>query len=189
MSSDADVYQAIRRALGEVDVSWYLFGGQAAILHGATRFTEDIDITVKLAGQSTTVLAETLRRHGFEMRVDNAKFVEHSRVLPALHIAGGTPVDFVVAGPGLEDMFFDRIVTIDIEGEHVPVACAADIVVMKILSGRAKDLADVEAILGAQGAEFEEQRVRDLLTMLEEALGQSDLLLSFQACLDSAKHA
>ena len=188
MSSDAEVFAAIRRALKELDISWYLFGGQAAILHGATRFTEDIDITVKLAGQQTTTLAVALKRHGFAMRADDPKFIEQARVLPAMHIASGTPVDFVVAGPGLEELFFDRLVTIDIQDEHVPVASAEDIVVMKILSGRAKDVGDVEAILAAQGAQFDAQRVRDLLTMLEEALDQSDLLLSFQTCLDRVRH-
>jgi hypothetical protein len=29
-------------------VDWYLFGAQAAILHGAARLTADVDVTVRL---------------------------------------------------------------------------------------------------------------------------------------------
>ena len=59
---------------------------------------------------------------------------------------------------------------------------AEDIVVMKILSGRPKDLEDVEAILIAQASAFDEQRTRQLLGRLQEALDQSDLVPTFDRC-------
>jgi len=93
------------------------------------------------------------------------------------------PVDLVLAGPGIEEMFFERVAQVDIEGRRIPVACAEDIVTMKILSARPKDLEDATAIVMAQADHFEEQRVRHLLGLLEQALDQSDLLPAFEACL------
>jgi hypothetical protein len=183
MGSDSDVYASLRRAFEELHARWYLFSGQAAIIHGATRFTEDIDITVDLGEKGQAALVKALGTQGLSMRVHDDDFIEQTRVLPVIHEASTIPVDIVLAGPGIEEMFFERVVSVDVEGQRVPVACAEDIVVMKVLSGRPKDLDDVGAIAAAQGDALDAGRVRKLLALLEEALDQSDLLPAFEACL------
>jgi hypothetical protein len=181
-SADAEVYAALDRALRSLRARWYVFGAQAAILHGAARFTEDIDVTVELGDRPHSVLVAALTQHGFSTRTEDESFIEQTRVLPLVHQATNTPVDVVLAGPGIEEMFFEGAIELDIGGLLVPVACAEDMVVMKILSGRAKDLEDVAAMLAARHASFDEQRVRELLGMLEQALDQSDLLPLFERC-------
>jgi hypothetical protein len=47
---------------------------------------------------------------------------------------------------------------------------------MKILAGRQKDLEDVRSIVKALNARLDDVYVTRTLTMLEEALSQSDLL-------------
>jgi hypothetical protein len=188
-SADVEVYTALGRALRPLGARWYVFGAQAAILHGAVRFTEDVDVTVELGQRPHGVLVSALKQHGFAMRTDDESFVEQTRVLPLVYQPTNTPVDVVLAGPGIEELFFEGAIELEIEGLTVPVARAEDIVVMKILSSRAKDLEDVAAILAAQRASFDEQRVRELLGMLEEALGQSDLLPTFERCWERADGA
>lgn len=39
---------ALRRALDGLGAGWYLFGAQAALIHGSARLSADIDITVLL---------------------------------------------------------------------------------------------------------------------------------------------
>ncbi len=56
---DVEVYRALSAVLSQRGVSWHVFGGQAAILHGATRFTEDVDITVHLDVCTTRQLSAT----------------------------------------------------------------------------------------------------------------------------------
>jgi len=182
-SADAEVYDALRRAFEGLSVRWYLFGAQAAIVHGAARFTEDVDVTVDLGSRSTRALVDALRIQDFQLRVTDDSFVEQTRVLPLLHMPTSIPVDVVLAGPGIEDLFFEGATPTDIEGVLVPVARAEDLVVMKILAGRPKDLEDVAAILSARGNDFDQQRSRHLLELLEQALGQSDLLSQFDASL------
>ncbi len=47
-------------------------------------------------------------RFGHELRVqDIDAFVETTRVLPFVHRVSRIPVDVVLAGPGLEEQFFD----------------------------------------------------------------------------------
>ncbi len=45
------------------------------------------------------------------------------------------PVDIVLGGPGIEELFLERAEVHDIEGILVPVARAENLVVMKILAG------------------------------------------------------
>lgn len=170
----------LKRVLAALQVDWYLFGAQAALIHGASRATADVDVTVRLGATSPTRLASTLTQRGFELRIDNPSFVRRTRVLPIVHVATSIPVDLVFAGPGLEEAFLQGAKMRDFGGVRVPVASAEDLIVMKILAGRDKDLDDVLAIVQARGAQLDAKRVLGTLAMVEEALGQSDLVPTWQ---------
>ena len=75
----------------------------------------------------------------------------------------------------MEELFLARAKVFEVDGVRVPVACAEDIVVMKLLSGRAKDVDDVVAILAAHPDDLDLELVRSTIRMLEAALDQSDL--------------
>jgi hypothetical protein len=188
LPEDVEVYRALRDALSNLRARWYVFGGQAAILHGATRFTEDIDITVDLGDRPTATLVAALAQAGCVLRIDDADdFVGKTRVLPCIHEASGIPVDVVLAGPGIEELFFEHVSPIEIEGVSIPVASAEDIIVMKILAGRPKDLEDVVGILVARASDLDLPSIRETLGMIELAIGQSDLRPLFEQCLDRVR--
>ena len=44
----AELLGGLRDAFEPLGVRWYLFGAQAAILHGAARLSADVDVTVRL---------------------------------------------------------------------------------------------------------------------------------------------
>lgn len=58
-------------ALGGLGLRWYLFGAQAAILHGAARLTADVDATVDARGVDTGRLLTALSSCGFSARSDD----------------------------------------------------------------------------------------------------------------------
>ncbi len=164
-------------ALGPAGVGWYLFGAQAAIVYGASRLTADVDVTVRLPDTlSPQGLADRLADRGFRLRISDPTFVAHTRVIPFVHHATGLPLDVVLAGPGLEDQFLSRAHERTIERVQVSVASPEDLIVMKILAGRPKDLEDVGAVVAALGSQLDADYITTTLTMLEEALAQSDLL-------------
>ena len=180
----ADLADALRR----LDVPWYLFGARAAILHGVARLTADVDVTVRLpATTSAEMLATGLEAHGFVQRVTAPDFMARTRVVPFVHTATSLPLDVVLAGPGLEELFLSRAVQVEVEGMQVPVASAEDIVVMKVLAGRPKDVDDVIAIVAAQERTLDFGYVRGTLDTLERAIGQSDLLPAFEAAMARAR--
>ena len=176
------VYAALARAFDAVDVRWYLVGARAAILHGVSRFSEDVDVTVDPAGREVGDLIEALGDQAFALQVDDSDFIRQTSVLPLYHRPTDTPVDVILASSGIEALFLEAAIEIELDGVPVPVARPEDLIVMKILAGRHKDVDDVEAILRAQGDRFDDARVRDLLGQLEAALSQSDLLPLFERC-------
>ena len=90
------------------------------------------------------------------------------------------PLDVVLAGSGLEDAFLDRAVPTDIGGTTVPLIDLGDLIVAKVLAGRPKDLDDAGALWRLHGRSLDADRIRQTLRLIEEALGQSDLLPSFE---------
>ena len=184
----ADLLASLGAALAAVRVEWYLFGAQAAIVYGVARLTADVDITARVPpGLSNQALIEALAPEGFRLRFDAPMLVEHGRVLPFVHEATGLPVDIVLAGPGLEDEFFARAKLHDIDGVDVPVVEVSDLVVMKVLADRPKDIEDIVTLLRVQKARIDRARVSRVLTMLESALGQSDLIPAFESALARAE--
>jgi hypothetical protein len=175
----AELLRDLASSLDGLAIEWYVFGAQAAIVHGAARLTADVDVTVLLpAALSPHSLVDAL--HQFEPRFADTNFLERARVIPIAHTASGIPVDLVLGGPGLEEGFAARARRRNVEGVDLPVASAEDIVVMKVLAARPKDLEDVAAVLSAQQASFDATYARRILVALEQALGQSDLLPVFE---------
>ncbi len=58
----------------------------------------------------------------------------------------------------------------------MPTLDPGDLIVAKILAGRPKDIDDARGLLKARANEIDVARVESLLRLLEDALGQSDLL-------------
>lgn len=179
----ADLLAALGATLGELGLRWYLFGGQAALIHGAARLTADVDATVDVGAFPIQKLLEALAGRGFDARIsDPLEFADRTRVLPLLHRGTGIPLDLVLAGPGPEQLFLARAEPRSIEGVTVPVAAAEDLIAMKVLAGRAKDLEDVVAIVAAHPSDLHLEITRGTLAILEQALDRRDLI----ACLERA---
>lgn len=151
------------------------------IAYGVPRLSADVDVTLRLEPDVPDRLVEDMRAAGFEPRVTDADFVRRTRVLPFFHTMTGMPLDVVLAGPGLEDEFLARARVLEIGGLRVPTLDPSDLVITKILAGRPKDIDDARGLMKARGKEIDQARVESILRLLEEALGQSDLLPAWNA--------
>jgi hypothetical protein len=179
----AELLRDLAAVLEGLGVRWYLFGAQAALLHGAARLTADVDVTVDLRAGDPMALCAALVAAGFEPRAtDTAAFVARTRVLPVVHRASGLPLDVVIAGPGLEELFLTRARVRSVDGVDVPVASPEDMVAMKVLAGRPKDLDDASAIVNGN-PDLDVRVARETLQLLESALDRSDLVALLEALL------
>lgn len=155
---------------------WYVFGAQAVQVFGVPRATADVDITIEVADDALDGLVDAMDKAGFQLRATSPGFVRRTRVLPFFHRSTRIPLDAVRAGPGLEERFIERARVIDFGAGPIPVMSPEDLIVTKILSARPKDLNDVRGLLRAQAGALDRDYVQDVLSQLESALGQSDLL-------------
>lgn len=184
MSALGDTLRALKSALDAADLRWFLFGAQAVAIRGAPRATQDVDVTVEVAHSALPTLMERLENAGLVHRYPEiaAELLQAGAVIPLLHELSGMEVDLVVAASGLEQLAQSRAEWHVIDGVDVPVAQATDLVVMKVLAGRGKDLDDVCGLVAS--GDVDQAEVVDLLAQLEEALGQSDLLPRWEEALD-----
>jgi hypothetical protein len=160
---------------------WYVFGAQAVIAYGVPRLSADVDVTLDLVPQEPERFVDEMDGAGFSLRAEDADFVRRTRVLPFVHVATGMPLDVVLAGSGLEDEFLNRARIIDLGGLAVPLIDPEDLIVAKLLAGRPKDIEDAHGVWRLRGPSLDSARIRRILGLLEEALGQSDLLPAFEA--------
>ncbi len=155
---------------------WYVFGAQAVNVHGFPRATADLDLTIDLPDGPTPSFLRALNAAGFTPRFVDPDFVAMTRVLPVVHRPSALPIDLVLAGPGLEQRFLDELHIENIGRRKIPFLSAENLMVTKLLAGRPKDLEDVRELLARRGGELDHQRVESLLSQLEAALDQRDLL-------------
>ena len=185
----AELLADLAAALSGIGARWYVFGAQAALVWGRPRLTTDVDVTIRCS-VSTDALVRTLEGHGFSLGIDATDaFIRSTRVIPLAHRASGLALDVVLAGPGLEDTFLERAVPIDMAGIAVPFISPEDLIVTKVLAGRAKDVDDVRGVLSARGETLDVDRIRTTLALLESALGQSDLVPVFDSELARWRHS
>jgi hypothetical protein len=165
-------------------VRWYLFGAQAVVIHGRPRLTEDVDVTVETDTTRLSGLVAALGRSGFTPRVSDVEaFVARARVIPFLHRKTGIPLDMVVAGSGLEQEFLSRARVLVIGGVRVPVIAPDDLVITKVIAGRAKDIDDAAGILAAHGESLDIHRIQSVLGEIDAALGDTDMAERFAQLL------
>lgn len=146
----ADTLRDLCAALNGIGQGWYLFGAQAALLRGSRRLTSDIDVTLLPGEVPSHAVVTRLAAVGFTLRVDDVDdFVARTRVIPVVHDVSGMPVDVVLGGPGLEELFLSSSETVSLAGVEIPVPTADHLVVMKLLAGRPRDLEDATAIARA----------------------------------------
>ena len=179
-ASVAEHLQAIAAALKPLGIKWYVFGAQAVIAAGAVRVTADIDITTE--DTSVSELRSVLEKAGYVLRPDIEELeelIEHHRILPLVHAKTGMQLDVVRAGPGPEEGMLERVVLRRVGKKQIPFVSTNDLLVLKTLAGREKDLGDIRALLSAATAEIDLALVRKRLDELGRLIDDSTLRRSF----------
>ena len=72
---------------------------------------------------------------------------------------------------------------------RVPIVCAEDLVAMKVLAGRPRDLDDVAAIARVRRHDLNLGRIRATLRLLEGALDRRDLVSELERVVAGARRS
>jgi hypothetical protein len=148
-----------------------VIGGVAAGLLGRPRVTRDVDAVLLLDISDAESFLAAGSRFGFSPRFPDAvAFAARRRVLLAVHDATGLTVDLSLGATPFEKESISRATVRTVAGVSFPVITAEDLVVMKALARRTRDVADIEAVLDAH-PDLDLERVRywvgEFATLLE----------------------
>lgn len=153
-----------------------VIGGVAASLHGRPRITRDVDIVALVPDDAWDDFLAAGARFGIvPRRPDALDFARATRVLLLRHRPSDVELDVSLGAIPFEHDVVRRATTKRIGGVSFRVATAEDIVVMKSLALRPRDIADIEGILAAVPGLALDRVRRDVAT-LSEALEGPDCL-------------
>ena len=149
------VIAALARELRARGLPFMLIGGQAVLVHGRPRLTEDIDVTLGVAPDRLPAVREVVQALDLVLLPENPeRFVRETFVLPARHETG-IRIDFIFSTTPYERQAIERAVTRRVGEALVPFATAEDLVLHKLFAGRARDWEDAVGVVRRQGAAFD----------------------------------
>ena len=152
--------EEVFRKLGERKVRYAVAGGIALVLHGAVRFTADLDLIVDLSSYNLENFISAMNELGYKPRLPvKAEAFADSSIREKWITEKGMEV-FTFYHPDREinqvDVFvrellkFDdiekEIVWINARDVIIPVISLSHLKILKRIAGRPQDFADIEAL-------------------------------------------
>ncbi len=157
----------IARALDDRKIPYMIIGGQAVLMHGRPRLTQDIDITLGVDTdqfEQVYACAQALKLRS--LRPDPERFAEQTKVLVVQGPESGFRVDFLFSNTPYEQKAIRRAVKIEVDGTPARFASPEDLIIHKIFAGRAIDLEDTKAVLLRKGKSLDRAYIRKWLRSL-----------------------
>jgi predicted nucleotidyltransferase len=151
----------VSRALRAREIPFMLIGGQAVLLHGEPRLTQDIDVTLGVSPDRVSdVLAAARSVDLAPLPEDPSAFAHETFVLPCEETATRLRVDFIFSTTAYEAGAIDRAMPVEMAGEEVPFATAEDLLLHKLFAGRPRDFEDAEGVVRRKGSQIDWDYVR-----------------------------
>ena len=164
-----------------------VIGGVAASVLGQPRLTQDVDALAILPEGEWANAVSTAARHGILPRIENPlDFARRSRVLLMRHVESGIDIDVIFGGLLFEQAAIDNSKIHDIGGLRVRLPRVEDLLVMKAVARRPKDLQDIEGLLAAH-PEADVATVRRWVSEFATAMSTSDMLDDFDKLVARSK--
>jgi len=153
-------YIDVAEALNKAKVRYTIVGGVAAILHGAPRMTGDLDLAVILNEENLSKLVDAMKGLGYKARAPvNPEDLANPGIRELWKKEKGMAVFtfFHPEKPFAEvDILMDEQISFDRIWEHrvqyragnvsIPTAAIDDLIEMKQVLARDKDLSDIAAL-------------------------------------------
>ena len=146
----------VASALQSQGIRFMLIGGQAVLVHGEPRLTQDIDITLAATPDQLDDILAVCDATDLEPLPEKVReFVNATFVLPAVETTTSVRVDFIFSSTPYEQQAIERAVVVPVRDVRVPFATAEDLVLHKLFAGRPRDLEDAEGVVRRKGGELD----------------------------------
>ncbi len=146
--SDKMLITKLGRELDNIGVGYIIIGGQAVLIHGEPRLTKDIDITIGINPKEKKKIINLTEKLKLNILVDDyEKFIDDTYVLPCESKEYSMRVDFIFSDTEYEKLAIKRAKKILLENYEINFASLEDLIIHKMIAGRARDIEDIEIIL------------------------------------------
>jgi hypothetical protein len=162
-------------------------GGVAASFLGRPRFTQDIDALAILSEAEWEAAIASAATYGIEPRIDDpVAFARRSRVLLLRHKESAIDIDVILGGLSFEQDAVAHGRTYSVGGVSVRLPRVEDLLIMKAVAHRPRDMQDIEGLLEAH-PDADVSAVRQWVKEFATATSMSDLIDDFDKLLARTK--
>ena len=138
----------IAQRLNEDKIPYMIIGGQAVLFYGRPRLTRDIDITLGIDSDEFSLVEKVCKKLKLKMLpLKPEDFAKETRVLPAEEPKSRIRIDFIFSFTLYEARAISRAKEVLVSGYPVKFASCEDVIIHKMVAGRAVDEEDVRSIL------------------------------------------
>ena len=138
----------VSQRLTEDKIPYMVIGGQAVLIYGRPRLTRDIDVTVGIDANDFVLVEKVCRKLKLKMLPEKPEdFAKETRVLPTEEPKSGIRVDFIFSFSEYERQAIKKAKRVNIDNYAVKFASCEDVIIHKLVAGRAIDEEDVKSIL------------------------------------------
>jgi len=164
-----------------------IIGAVAVSVRGKPRHTDDIDAVILGDDIGWERVVESAARYGLVPRIEDAlAFATRSRVLLLRHAASGVEVDVSLGVLPFERETIERSTMVRVGALRLRLSSAEDLVIMKALARRPKDIADIEGILDVH-RDLDLNRIRRYLREFSSLLEMPEIHDDFEKLLRRKK--
>jgi len=161
--------------LKKASIPYMVIGGQAVLLYGEPRLTRDIDITMGISVDGLDKVKKIILIIGLKSLVEKEKeFVERNMVFPTIDKKSGIRVDFIFSFSPYERQAIERAKDIKLGRSPVRFASLEDVVIHKVIAGRARGIEDVKSIL-LKNLKYDLVYIEKWLKQFDKSLGEKFL--------------
>jgi hypothetical protein len=161
--------------LEELSLPYMLIGGLAVAIWGEPRATLDADFSIWVEEKDLGRAIERIIGRLRALPPDPLSFAREQRVLP-VKVTNGIRADLVFATLPGEKKAIARAVLKEVGGKIIKVASIEDLIWMKLISERPKDLEDARRLVRRFAASIDRDYLEPLLRELSEAFARGDIL-------------
>ena len=164
----------IANELNAHNIPYMVIGGQAVLLYGEPRLTKDIDITLGIGIEGLKeVNSIIIQKLNLKTLVDE-NFVQNTMVLLAMDEKTGIRVDFIFSFSLYEKQAIKKAPDIKFGSTVVKFASLEDLVIHKIIAGRAIDIEDIRSII-LKNPDYDTKYIKRWLQYFDKSLNEKFL--------------
>lgn len=168
--------KSLENLLSQFDYQGVVIGGVAVSLLGQPRFTEDLDAMLLLSIDDVPYFLTVAQKEGIEPRITQIEdFARRNRVLLLRHIPSQTDIDISLGILPFEQEVVERSIVHEVDAAlKIRLPTPEDLIIMKAVAHRPKDLLDIQGIVQSQ-PQLDRDRIHYWVTQFADLLDRPEL--------------